>query len=351
MHRRGVPQVIGRGTRWLAVAAACATLCVAGVAGAAPTAAQRDRASMLYRRGLAAHDRKDFAAAARDFAEADAVAPNPVALGAALDAAVDADDPVLGAELLERASSRGAATGDLAKSVATAKDKLGGRAGKVRAICAAGTSCTASLDGATVAPGAWTFARTGAHTIVFVVDGARESRPFELRGDESVDVTATRPGPTAAPAAPLPAPQPTATTPPASASPPTREPPRAPEDRGAKVLPPLVFWIAAGGTVVLAGGAVGAGLMTKSKHDDFASASCPTTTSEACDDMKRDGERIQLITNAAIAGAGVGLIATTVIGLWLTDWGKPDAKRGARAPAVGFTWVPGGAAATVGGRF
>ncbi len=98
-------------------------------AQAAPDVAHAKEA---YARGVAAHERGDLALAAREFAAADAFAPSSVALQAALEAAVDADDPVIGGELIER-SKRVASPvpPKLAQSVDAAKKQLGGRAGRV----------------------------------------------------------------------------------------------------------------------------------------------------------------------------------------------------------------------------
>ena len=50
----------------------------------AQTASEKARAKEAYDRGVAAHERGDHQRAAEEFARADAIAPSPVALQAAL---------------------------------------------------------------------------------------------------------------------------------------------------------------------------------------------------------------------------------------------------------------------------
>jgi hypothetical protein len=100
-----------------------ALLTVATTAVAAPNKAARE----AYARGLAAHAHGDLALAAREFARADELAPNAVALQAALDAAVEANDSTLGNELLER-SKREPPSPALATSIAAAHAKFRDRA-------------------------------------------------------------------------------------------------------------------------------------------------------------------------------------------------------------------------------
>lgn len=316
-------------------------------AHAAPSDADRDRASARYREGLAAHDKKDFPAAARHFAEADAIAPNAVALGAALDAAVDADDPVLGQELLDRAAERTGRPPELDQSIANARAKLGGRAGKIRASCAPETTCQATLDGASVKPGAWTYARAGAHEIVFVVGEARETRRVTLQGGEGLEIAASTRAPPP-PAGIVPPPVDTADR----VAPPPPPPVGDADTKPRRGLSPIVFYLAAGGTVLAAGGGLAGAFLTKSKHDDFVAAGCPTKTTDACDDQERTGKQTQLVTNLLFAGAGVGLIATTVIGLVLVDWrGGSDPPKQTSGVHFGVGPTHGGLAAGLEGRF
>src|SRR5438105_8056926 len=106
------------------------------------------RAREAYDRGTAAYDRGDYATAARELAAADALAPNPVALQAALDAALRADDPVVGMVLLER-STRFTPDGALAEMIRTARARFAHRTAFVHVACGS-APCVCSIDGATV---------------------------------------------------------------------------------------------------------------------------------------------------------------------------------------------------------
>ncbi|HEY8088677.1 MAG TPA: hypothetical protein VIF09_12550, partial [Polyangiaceae bacterium] len=135
--------------RPLVVAAlACACLTPAWPAHADPfTDAQAHEA---YERGTVAYRKKDYATAAREYSTADALAPNPVALQAAIDATVLADDPVLGMQLLDRA--RGAPrTNALIATMLAAEQKFARRTGRIRIVCAA-APCLATIDGAAIDP-------------------------------------------------------------------------------------------------------------------------------------------------------------------------------------------------------
>ena len=181
-----------------------AALLLASTARTASAQNEKALAKEAYDRGTQAHARGDFRRAAEEFAKADALAPSPVALQAALDAAVDADDFVLGADLLERTKRLGASRpGTLAASIDAATKKLGGRAGHVKVACPSGARCTATLDGAAFDAGKGVWSRVGPHTLVVQVDGAPDTRTVEVRAGEDMEVVAAR-----APPRPLPRPPP-----------------------------------------------------------------------------------------------------------------------------------------------
>lgn len=300
--------------------------------------AQNDKAlaKEAYDRGTQAHARGDFRRAAEEFAKADALAPSPVALQAALDAAVDADDYLLGAELLERTKRLGAARpGTLTASIEGATTKLGGRAGHVKIACPSGARCTATLDGASFDAGKGTWSRVGPHTLVVQVDGTPDARTVEVRGGEDMEVVAARA--TAAPA-PAPAPEPAASPSPAPA--PSAH--ATPTDAATpKPLPPLVFWIGTGATVVLGGATTFFALVASGKHKSFTEAGCGTLATSDCPDLKDRGEGAQTFANVGFAVTGAAAAATIVIGVFFTDWA--GSKKAARAPVL--VPVAGGMAA------
>jgi hypothetical protein len=318
-----------------AASIALAALLLSGIASTASAQNDKALAKEAYDRGTQAHARGDFRSAAAEFAKADALAPSPVALQAALDAAVDADDFVLGAELLDRTKRLGAARpGTLGASIDAATKKLGGRAGHVKVACPSGARCTTTLDGATFDPSKGVWSRVGPHTLVVQVDGSPDTRTVELRAGESMEVMAARASapqpPTPPPTAPLiPTAAPTPTEPATDAHPP-------------KPLAPIVFWVGAGFTVVLGGVTTYFALSASSKHQSFADARCGVVATGDCRDLKDTGETAQALANVGFAATGVAAAATIVIGAIFTDW------TGARKPPSAPVVVPvaGGMAAS-----
>ena len=327
--------------------------------GAAAAQHEKALAKEAYDCGTQAHDRGDFRRAAEEYARADALAPSPVALQAALDAAVDADDPAIGAELLERAK-RAPAKGALAASIEAAKKKLGGRAGRVHVACPSGAQCTSTVDGAAIdgAKGAWL--KVGAHALVVNVDGTPDSRTVDIRAGQDVEIVPIRtaaalPAPSAsAPVASVPvapsAPPPPSTPPPEAAAPAPAPPPpeHARDDTAHKPLPPIVFFVGAGLTVVLGGASTYFAVAAKGKHDDFTTAGCDRADNgTSCSGLKSDGEGAQRNANIGFAATGVAAVATVVIGAFFTDWDR--AARAGHAPVV--VPVAGGAGLSYGARF
>lgn len=313
-------------------------------AGAAAAQTDKALAKEAYDRGVQASARGDSRRAAEEFARADALAPSPVALQAALDAAVDADDALLGAELLER-SKRTTPTAALAASIDAATKKLGGRAGHVKVTCPSGARCTSRIDGATFDPGKGIWIRTGPHVLDVGVDGSNDTRTVEVHAGESLEVVPARAN---APAvAPVATPSREGSSARAvsganatSAAPPSSEPREKP-------LRPVVFFVGAGVTVVLAGAATFYGLRAKSKHDDFVGAQCDVVATSPCQRLKDDGESAQSIANIGFAATAVAGVATALIGVFFTEWA--GAARTGRAPVL--VPVAGGMAAGYGGRF
>lgn len=280
---------------------------------------EKARAKEAYKRGLKAHDAKDYPSAARAFAEADTILPSAVALGAALDAAVDADDPVLGAELLER-SNRPGSTPALTTSVATAKKKLAGRAGKVRLLCPSGALCRVVIEGRETTTELWL--APGKHLAAVTVDSAMREQTLDVRAGETIVLApekaapsaplpppATRPAPSA-PAEPPPAPQPA----PVVVAPP---PPPAAPSHG---LPPIVVYIGGGITLLFAGAAVATGLIAKDKHDDFTAQGCDRGPASGCKDIQSSGEPLVLGTNVLLGAAILTGALTALVGIAFTDW-------------------------------
>jgi hypothetical protein len=284
----------------------------------------RERARQAYDRGTAAHRRGDFAEAATDFARADELAPSPVALRAALDEAVHADDPALGMELIER-SSRASAEGDLAASIAAARLKFHGRAGRVYVHCPEGSSCLATVDAQPVLVGKPVWVRAGQHTVVVQVGESPQSRLVEVRPDGTTDVTPVPTTPALVPTTPAAkAPGPTGP----SAVPASEPPPSAPRPARAAAsgLSPVWFWVGVGATAVLGGATAVSAVDTSSKHDTFANDGCARGGAAGCGSLSSDGMAAQTRTNVLLGVAGAVALVTVIVGAAFTRWsddGKP----------------------------
>jgi hypothetical protein len=129
-----------------------------------------DDARAAYDRGAAAHARGDYRAAASEMARADALAPNLVALKAALDEALLADDPELGMQLVERARARARGDATIAPSVNDAIARFAARTGRVRVDCT-GRPCRVSIDARPVDLAAPAIVLAGPHRVAIDVDG------------------------------------------------------------------------------------------------------------------------------------------------------------------------------------
>ena len=282
------------------------------------------RAKEAYDRGLQAHKKGDLKKAAEEFARADSLAPSPIALQAALDATIEADDAPLGAELLER-SRREPAPPGLAASITAAHLKFNGRSGMVRVACPkSATACSAKLDDQPVEVDKVVWARTGQHTVVAQVDGKSHKQQIEVSSDQLVEIPAVKGA-----AATRPAPEDTTPPPDADSD--------SPRKRGAFAdgLPPIVFFGAAGLTVALAGVTTYFAIDTSSQHSEFEKAGCNQANNAPCAGLRADGESSQSTTNVMLALTGVAAVGTAVIGAAFTNWKGPM-----------FAAHPGGGGAT-----
>jgi hypothetical protein len=303
----------------------------------------RARAREAYDRGTAAHKRGDFAQAAVDYALADEMAPSPVALRAAIDEAVRADDAALGMELVARAG-RAPAPSDLAKSVAAARTKFQGKAGVVRLRCP--STCMATLDGKPLAVNKDAWSTVGQHTVVIQVGDDAQQRLIEVKADAPAELAPT-PRPQAPPAAtsappeapaPAPAPLPAPERPRGENSPaapaPYVTPAPEPAPAAAPGLSPVWFFVGAGATLALGAGSALSALDTSSKHDDFVKAGCDARGSPACDAASTNGESAQARTNILLAVTAVVGVVTVVIGAAFTRWSSAERPAQSRTAAA-----------------
>lgn len=311
-----------------------------GSLGAAPARADdAARAGELYEQAMQAVAAEDYARAAPLFAEADRLAPAPVALTSALNAALRADDAALGMELVERAAARPAPpagsdpTSDHAAAAAAVRQRFEARVGCVRAAPGA---VLVTTDGA-VPAGRSLWLPKGEQRVT-VRRGAREvevSVRVVPRGPADGPCTVVEPPaePVAGPGAPLAPPAPASTGAPA-----------APDTQGdaPSGLHPAFFGVGAGVTVALAAGLVASGVDTLAKHRAFVDSG------EGAD----AGRAAQTRTNGLLVGTLGAAVGTVVLGVF-TRWSGGTAESEAQAARVApfFLGTSGGGAFGLAARF
>lgn len=297
-------------------------------AGVASAQVDRDKARGAYEEGTRAYKRGDYSAAATKYAEADTLAPSPVALQAALDAAIKADDPVLGAELLERARTRDVA-GALATSVRSAKEKLGHRAAKLTATCP--SACTVSVDGVAFETGHARWMKTGSHAVVFSIDGRTDNQTIDLEPDSDKTIT---PAPPPQTQTQLPPP------PPITVVEPQHEPqlfnePYVPVVKRHRGVSPALFWVSLAVTGVFTVTSVSTLIVTQVTHDRFMSKSCATTASSDCRSLANTGNAAQAVGDTFLGLSIAAALWTVLAGAAIVRWHEPSV--GASVDAHGGT--------------
>jgi hypothetical protein len=274
------------------------------------------RAKEAYDRGTRAHAAGDHQAAARAFAEADAIAPTTASIEAALESAMKADDEVLGAELLERAAQRQVDPA-LAKTLDAAKKRFAGRTGKIRVDCALATKCLASIDG--VASDAWRaiIVKVGAHTVVVRRDDEKFERLVEVQPDSVVTVAPEAPREQHKPYGPE-STQPQTTT---------------------KGISPAWFFVGLGVTAALGGLTTWSGLDAVKQHDEFEANGCALNgrgpVPADCSSRAEDGDAAKTRTNLGIALTGVAAAVTVMTGAFFVRWSSTPSGNGGVATIGG----------------
>jgi hypothetical protein len=265
-----------------------------------------------YDRGTRAYRRGDYATAAREYAAADALSPSPVALQAALDAAVLADDPVLGVELVDRAKEA-PRTNALALSILTAQRKFARRTGRIHVACGAAAACIASIDGAAVDPAHPVIVRVGAHTVIVESGGAATTRDVTVGPDEVIEVAP------AAGTAPAAATASGAATAPASAPAPEAASAPVVATESSRGISPVWFYVGLGATGIAGAASIVSGADTASQHSHFASDCTQGREASNCGGLASSGQSAQTRTNVLI-GATAGLAAVTAVTLFFVRW-------------------------------
>jgi len=306
---------------WLApVAAVLLAFAFARHADAEAPAERVKAAEESYRQGQQAAQRGEYLVAARAFARADQLVPNPLALQAALEVSLMADDAVLGMELVDRAARLEGSPDwqpGIAQAVDGARARFAGRVGKLKIVC---DGCNAVVDGIAFEVGREGWVGIGLHR----VDLAHKGRSAR----KEVDVVAGGVAVVEMPPPPRDAPRSEA---PARAS----EPPPA-ETSG---VSPVFFFVGLGLTLASGAGLTASAIDTKNKHEAFELD--PTSV-----DLKEEGERAEVRTNVMIGVTGALGLATGILAI-VTDWESmsPDDTE------VSLSFAPGPTGASLFGRF
>ena len=331
-----------------AAASLAAAACVAVVAAGSPAFAGEngpnaaepgiDRARAAYGRGVRAHAAGDHAAAARAFAEADALAPTAASLEAALESAMKGDDAVLGAELVERADGRAPDAG-LRTTLEAARRRFAGRTGKIRIDCAGEARCLAAVDGAAADARKPIFVGAGPHAVVVQRGGERLERLVDVKADQIVVVAASADAGANAGANGT-----------AGANASAEAGANAGANGSAAGEPPHGiargwFYLGLGITAVLGGATVISGLDAVAKHNQFKSDGCTNGGSGpvpvGCADHATSGTRATTRTNVLLGATAVLAVTTVTIGIFAVRW-----KNGTEAHVTFTPSFLGGNAAT-----
>jgi hypothetical protein len=277
-------------------------------------------ARAAYDDAARAYDARDFAHAAKGFAHADALVPNTLVLELALAAATQADDPALAMNIALRAEARGA-EGKLQMLAQEARARFEARVGLVRVVCLDGHSCSARI-GDQVASGGALIAALPGEVDAWFGEGAA-ARVVRVRVSRGETGDAAEPRGAIAEAAGSHA----ETAESAEGATPIAAPRLATHDVTATEpagLPPAVFWSGVGLSAALGASAIASALDAQSQRHAFLA--------NRTLDTRDTGQGAVLRTNVLVGGTIVSVVATGIIGLFLTRWHAP--KNAALAPAV-----------------
>ena len=241
-----------------------------------------DGASLAFQRG-------DFAVAAREFARADALEPNDVALGQALDSALRSESAALALNLAERTRER-AVGADIEAKAAEARTTFTDRATEIVVHC---DDCDDRIDGEAIAGPTWV--DPGTHEVT-MRRGSRVDRiVVDAVGGNVVDVRPP-PIPRSAPKAPIVLRQ-------------------VVPERSPRVVSPWVFAVAAGVTAVAGGLTIASAVDTASTHRDFMA--------DPNAQMSNDGRASETRTNVLLGITSAAAVSTAVLGVVFVRWTSP----------------------------
>jgi len=248
----------------------------------------------LYEKATGELEAGDFAAAAKDFARADALSPTPAALQAALTAVLKTNDAALGMTLVSRAGREPfhEKIGELADE---ARGRFAERVGRLVVSC---EHCDVTVDGEAVEPGVASWQLLGEHEVVMAIGGREQRHRVTVTRATIASVRPSAPSPPE-PAmqegTPLPLPQ-----------------------ESSEGVSPAFFWVGLGLTVAAGVGTVVSFVDLKGIHDDFQAG----PNAELAD----EGDAAQLRTRVLGGVTGGLALATTLVGVLAVDWGGDDTE-------------------------
>lgn len=305
-------------------------------------------ASAAFAEGQRAQLRGDFPRAGELFEIADQAAPSPGALRSAIRNREAAGQDVRAATLALRAIERYGDDRETRSLADATVARLAGRLTRVRVRC--GEPCTLTVDGGLVgskaSPATEFFVSQGPHVVEARWAGREPvSKAFEGAAGQALDQE-LRPPAGASPTAPAATPSgiaasaPPATTlpapaPSAEAAWPAPRPaanmgsgpgPAAPARHG---LPPTVFWVGTGLTVVAGGLLTWSGLDTLSARDRYVK----DPTRAGFD----NGKSLETRTNVLLATTAALGAGTIAIGLFATDFGQSKVALGVARGSVALS--------------
>lgn len=325
--------------RFFAIAALAASTCVIGAAIAPPARADEPSPERLksaaeeYDKGRRAYLANDFEQAATHFENAWRDAPRAEALRSAIRARASAKQPSRAATLAAFAQAKYPSDSGTVELTKKTLDELGPNLHALVVKC--GPECAVLVDGrlATLAEGTQqtVYLEPGAHDVVVAWTGDRSHKARVVGkpgGKEELVLQA-----------PIekPKPPPAGST---SASTTTPAPDPAPKE-STKPLPPVVFFVAGGLTLVAGGATVWSGIDTVNNPGKDAVRRDCVGQDESCPTYQK-GRDAQLRTNVLLgATAGLGVV-TAVIGVFFTRWGgdAPQKRTGGVGGASGVTILP-----------
>jgi len=305
-----------RRSRYLAAAA---MLAISMPAFGMPTAHAGDAGSDArdaYNRGQRAFGLGDYHQAAEQFALADEIGPNPVALESAIKAAILAGDPVLAMTLAERATRRPAHDG-MEKQADRARAKYAPAVGRVTLHCPESTACTLRIRDEAVPSEEPTYMLAGPHVVEVSVGAQQATEALNVPGGGELDWRAPAFPEDSASTVPPPAP----VSPPIKASA-SHEPDGADQprkDAGGGGISPVWFFVGAGLTVAAAVPAIGFGANASSLNDEFQAGD---------DKVVASGQRAQTRANVLWGVTATLGVATVLVGALAVDWSGDDGSKG-----------------------